>query len=101
MLRIKIHQSSRKIVAVSDPELLGKKFVEDNMQLDLNKEFYGGEEVDEEKAIEIMKTESADDSTFNIIGEKSIATAIKVGIINDDPDAIIKIQGIPHALGLL
>lgn len=101
MLRIKIHNSYRKIIAISDSELLGKKFTEDNMQLDLNKEFYGGEEVNEEKAIEIIKAENADDSTFNIVGEKAIATAIKAGIIDDKPDSIIKIKGIPHALGLI
>jgi len=101
MLRIKIHKAYRKIIAVSDPELLGKKFEENNLQLDLNKDFYGEDQVDDEKAIEVMRAENTDDATFNIVGEKSIQAAIKAGIIKEKEGSIIKIQGIPHALGLL
>ncbi|MFC1685877.1 DUF424 family protein [Nanoarchaeota archaeon] len=100
MLRVKVHRAYRKIVAISDSELLGKKFVENNMQLDINKEFYGGDELEEEKALEIIKIEDADDATFNIVGEKSIQAAVKAGIIKDEKGSILKIQGIPHALGL-
>lgn len=100
MICIKIHKAYRKIIAVCDPELLGKKFVEDQLQLDLTSEFYKSDKIEEDKAIKIMKAENSDDSTFNIVGEKSIAAAIKAGIIKDDKEAIIKVQGIPHALGL-
>ncbi len=101
MVLVKIHKAYRKTIAICDPELLGKKFVENNLQLDLNKEFYGGEDLPEEKAIKVIKAENADDATFNIVGEKSISVALKAGIIKDEPDSLIKVQGIPHALGLI
>jgi len=40
-----------------------------------------------------------EDSTFNIIGKKSVNAALKAGIITKD--GIKKIQGIPFALILL
>ncbi len=98
-IRIKVHEAYRKIVAISDPELLGKKFVEGNLQLDLKESFYGGEELSEREATEIIKCAKADDAVFNIVGEKSINLSIDIGIIG--PEGLIRVQGIPHALGLL
>jgi len=96
---VKIHESYRKIVAVCDAELIGKKFIEGNIQLDLTSEFYGGKKMKETEVIEILKGLNEDDSTFNIVGKKSVAAAIKAGII--DKSGVMKIKGIPHALGLL
>ena len=101
MIKIKIHEAYRKIVAVADAKLIGKKFVDEkrNIQLDIKESFYDGDAVEEPKAIKIMKAAAADDSTFSIVGEQSIQAALKAGII--EKKGLIKIQGIPHALGLL
>jgi hypothetical protein len=99
MIKIKIHEAYRKIVAVCDSELIGKKFVEGKLQLDLKESFYNGEEVDESKAVRMLKEALADDATFNIAGEKAIQAAIKAGII--DKKGIIRIQNIPYALSLI
>lgn len=96
---VKIHESYRKIVAISDAELLGKKFEQGNMQLEVKKEFYSGEEKTEAEIIEIMKFAAAEDATFNLVGKKAVNAGIKAGIISKD--GIIKIQKIPHALTLL
>ena len=45
---IKITKSYRDIVAVCDSSILGKKFEQGNLQLDLKESFYKGEEVQEE-----------------------------------------------------
>ena len=101
MLKIKIHNAYRNIVAACDSELLGKKFVDEKtgMQLDVKESFYNEEEVSEDKAVKILKNAGSDDATFNIIGQRAIECALKAGII--DKKGIIKIKGIPHALGLL
>ena len=101
MLKIKIHNAYRNIVAVCDSDLLGKKFVEEKtgMQIDVKESFYNGEEISEEKAVRIMKMANSDDATFNIVGKRAIECALKAGLI--DKKGIIKIKGIPHALGLL
>ena len=96
---IKIIKSYRDIVAVCDSSILGKKFEQGNLQLDVKESFYKGEEVSEEKAVEIMRSMAVEDSTFNIAGEKSVNAAIKAGIISQE--SVGKIQGIPFALILL
>ena len=96
---IKIIKSQRNIVAVCDSELIGKKFEEGKLQLDVKESFFKGEEVDEERAIEIMEKEAEEDSTFYIAGEKSIHAALEAGVISEE--GIVKIQGIPVSLVLL
>ena len=96
---VKIHNSYRDVVAICDSELIGKKFEEDKFQLDVKENFFRGEKIDEEKVIGMMKNMLKEDSTFNIIGEKSVNAALKAGIITKD--GIKKIRGIPFALILL
>jgi len=96
---VRIIKSYRYIVAICDSDLLGKRFEEGRFQLDVKESFFKGDETDEEKAVEIMKDMVKEDSTFNIIGEKSIDTALKAGIITNK--GIGKIHGIPFALILI
>jgi len=99
MIIINIMHSYRDVVAVCDSELLGKKFEQGKFQLDVKESFYRGEEVDEEKAISLIKRMSREDATFNIVGKKSVNAALKAGIIFED--GIKKIQDVPFALVLL
>jgi hypothetical protein len=96
---IKIHKTYRDIVTICDADLLGKVFDEGNFQLDVKESFYNGEKVSEEKALEIIQKMSAEDATFNIVGEKSVNCALKAGIITKE--GIKKIKGVPFALVLL
>ena len=96
---IKIHKSYRDVVAICDSELLGKKFEEGEKILDVRESFYDGEELSEEKAIELMKNYAIEDATFNIVGEKSIEAAKKAGIISEK--GVKTVSEIPFALVLL
>ena len=99
---INIIKSYREVVAICDKELLGKYFEQDNFQLDVKENFYKGEtgkEVPEDEAEKILKEMSAEDATFNIVGEKSVALAIQAGII--DKNSVREIRGVPFALVLL
>lgn len=91
--------SYRNVVAICDSDLLGKYFEEDKFQLNLKESFYGGDEKNEEEALEIIRNQKKEDSTFNIVGQKSIHTAIKSGIITTD--MVKKIQGVPFSMVLL
>ena len=95
---LRVHKSYRNVVAVCDSELVGKKFEEGKFQLDVKENFFKGDKVSEDEAILIMRRMSLEDSTFNIIGEKSVNTAIKAEIIFKD--SVRKIAGIPFALVL-
>ena len=96
---IKIHKTYRDIVAICDTELLGKYFEEGNFQLDVKESFFAGKEVSEAELLQMIKKESMEDATFNIIGEKSVSCALKAGIILKSGVKII--QGIPYAVVLL
>ena len=99
MVLIKLIKSQRNILAVCDSELIGKKFEEGKLQIDVKENFFKGEEIDEKKAIAIMEKEAEEDSTFYIVGEKSIRAALEAGVIAEE--GIVKIQGIPVSLVLL
>ena len=96
---IKIHENYRKVVAICDSELLGKKFEQGKLQLNVNEFFYNGKEYDENKALKVLSNAKQDDACFNFVGQNSINLGIKLGII--DKNCILRIQGIPHALSLL
>ena len=96
---VKIMRSQRDIVAICDSDLIGKKFEEGKLQIEVKENFFLGEELDEEKVIELMRKMRMEDATFDIVGENSVNAALKSGII--DEKGIVRIQGIPVALVLL
>jgi len=86
--------------------LRGKRFEEPFekgiKQLDVKESFYKGKEgkkVSKEELLDIIKSFSVEDSTFNIVGEKSIQVALEAGMISEKE--VGKIQDIPFALVLL
>lgn len=93
---VKIHKSSRAVVAICDENLLGKKFLEGIKQLDVTESFFKGERHTKEEVLSIMKYEFKLSSTFNIIGKESIETAIEAGIISKDEFS--KVKNIPFTL---
>src|SRR3989338_1106676 len=96
---LNIISSYRDVVAVCDANLLGKYFEEGIFQLDVKESFFKGELKSETEIIKTMQNMKKEDATFNIIGEKSINTAIKAGIISKE--SIKRIKGIPFALVLI
>jgi uncharacterized protein len=96
---IKIHKAYRWVVAICDKELVGKKIEEGEKQLDLTGDFFRGEEKTAEEAKEIIIDCISEDSTFNIIGEKSCKFAEQMGIIKKE--GILKTNDVPYALILL
>jgi hypothetical protein len=99
MVLIKIHETYRKIVAVCDKELVGKKFEQGNLQLDVNDNFYGGKEFNDSDALEILKDELSEDACFNFVGKNAIELGAKAGVINKK--RVLMIQDVPHAMALL
>ncbi len=96
---VNVIKSYRDVVAICDKELIGKKFEEGIFQLDVKESFFKGRETSKEEVSEIMRDMKLEDSTFNIVGEKSIKIALETGIITKQ--GIGKIDGIPFALVLI
>ncbi len=99
MISIKIHRSHRAVVAVCDENLLGKKFEQDQFQLDLRENFYKDKILNLEEAKSLMIQQKKEDATFNIVGPLSTKAAMEAKIISQE--GIAKIQSVPFALVLL
>lgn len=98
-MQIKIHEAYRKIVALCDTSLIGKKFEEGVRQIEIKPGFFQGEEKNKKETIEILEDMRKEDATFNIVGKESVDCALKAGIIK--PEGIITIDSVPIALILL
>jgi hypothetical protein len=96
---VKIHKSYRITVAICDSDLIGKTFEEGEKQIKITENFFKGEEKTEQEVLDIIVHGSAEDQTFNIVGQESVKLALRSGLVN--PDGVITIQGIPIALVLL
>ena len=90
---IKLHRSYRTVVAVCDSDLIGKIFEEEGKQLDLRGDFFKGEEHSFKEIVKILNLQKKEDSTFNIIGKKSIEAAKEAGLISKE--GVMEIKNIP------
>ena len=66
-----------------------------DLQLDLTSDFYKGDEKTDEEIGDLLRNAHC----INIVGEKSVALAIKEGIIDDS--GVKKISGIPYVQGVV
>lgn len=79
------------LLAACDRELLGKKFEEGELRIEINPEFYFESYVSEKTFLNSMKIATI----ANLVGEKVVGLAIREGYI--DRDNIMRIAGVPHA----
>ncbi len=96
---VKIIKSYRDIVIICDKDLVGKKFNQGQLQLDIKENFFDGEEKTRPETIEIIKKMVREDATFNIVGKESVNAALEIGIINKE--GVKNVQGVPTALVLI
>ncbi|MBW3004713.1 DUF424 family protein [Candidatus Woesearchaeota archaeon] len=93
---VKVHKKDeRTVVAVCDSDLLGKKFEQGELQLDLTSDFYKGTEMDEKEAGDLVR--NAD--IVNLVGKNSVKLGMQEGVIEEDH--ILEIDGIPHAQAII
>ena len=79
------------MIAACNCDLLGKTFKDGKLVLDISKEFYGGEKVAAEAAIDMLRVATV----ANLVGEDAIRCGIAAGLIHKE--CVIMIGGIPHA----
>jgi len=93
---MKIHTSEKNcILALCDKELIGRKLKNTKIYLDLETyaSFYKGLPVNE-RAVVLAVAEA---TSFNLVGEKSIALAEKMGIITpENKKCIRRVQKVPY-----
>lgn len=81
----------RLVLAICDSDIIGKKFSEDNKQLDLTSSFYKGEEMEKEELKKLIKKAHI----INAVGKESVSFLIKEKLV--DKKNIIEIENVPHA----
>jgi len=79
------------MVAACDRELLGRKFEEGELMLEVKESFYYDSFVTEQTFINSMKIATI----ANLVGKHVVSLAIKEGFVNED--GVIRIEGVPHA----
>jgi len=99
MFVINILKSYRDVVAICDKEILGKKFEDEEFQIDVKENFFLGKEANEKEVVRIINDMLREDATFNIVGKNSVNLALSIGLI--EQEGIKEVQGIPIALVLL
>ena len=77
------------VVAICDKNLLGKE-IGKKLKIKVKKEFYGGELVDENKTVELMKKATIG----NLLGKEIVKLAVEKKFITKEN--IILIDDIPH-----
>jgi hypothetical protein len=96
MVLVAIHKKDHRIVAaVCDSDLIGKKFEEGALQLDLTGDFYKGTERSDDEAGDLIR--NADH--VNLVGKKSVKLGLQEGVI--DEASVKTVQGVPHAQAII
>lgn len=89
---LKSHRSgSDMLIAVCDCDLMGKKFVEGHLHVEILPDFFG-----EEKATtEEVESALAKATIANLVGEKAVGHAIRLGYVVKEN--VLTINGVPCA----
>jgi uncharacterized protein len=79
------------LLVITDKEILGKKFEEGKVELDLTKKFYEGKERNKEEVRELIS--KARD--LHLTGKEAVAVGVEMGLVNSE--RILFVKGMPHA----
>lgn len=89
---VKVHNTfnGRKVVAICDEDIFGKKFEDGNVQLDLTSNFYNGDKISDESALQIIRNANV----INVVGKESVSFVKNAGI--SEANNILFVDKIPH-----
>ncbi|MBI0584624.1 MAG: DUF424 family protein [Methanomassiliicoccus sp.] len=92
MITLRMHRLGRELVlAAADKDLLDKVLRDERLKLDVCREFYEGEDADEEMLLNRLGM----CSVANLVGEETVSIAIREGFV--DEECVLRIAGVPHA----
>ena len=92
MICVKRHAAGNELlVAACDSALLGRRFEEGELCLELGAGFYDGERVDRRLFLEVLTIATI----ANLAGEETVGAAVEAGLV--DPGCVMRVGGVPHA----
>jgi len=77
---------------ICDSELLGKKITQDELNMNISENYYGGKLVEKEEAKSLIKNSSI----INMVGKESVSLSIELGIGSEN--GVKTISGIPFLI---
>ena len=81
-----------QMLNMCDAELLGKDISENDLKLNISKNFYGEKLVNKKEAEELLKT----CSIINMVGKETISLSISLGIGSEN--GVKNIDGVPFLI---
>jgi hypothetical protein len=89
---VNLKQDGRNVLlAICDCELLGRTLREGKIVFHVRDEFYNGRKASVEEAIGMINNSTI----VNLVGKCCVEKAIAEGYVH--PEAVLKIEGVPHA----
>jgi uncharacterized protein len=79
------------ILAVADKDIIGKKYEEGDLVLDVTREFYSGSEAAADEIVEFARKSDI----INAVGNEIIKVLIDEDLV--DKNMVLKIEGVSHA----
>jgi hypothetical protein len=79
------------LLAICDCEMIGRTLREGKIVFQVKDEFYNGGKVSVEEAIGMIENSTI----VNMVGKNCVEKAIAKGYVH--PEAVLRIEGVPHA----
>ncbi len=80
------------VLNICDSELLGKKIIQDGLNMQISQSYYGEKLVEQDEAKSLLKNSSV----INMVGKETISLSIELGIGSES--GIKTISGIPFLI---
>ncbi len=90
-VRISNNQKN-SMLNICDAELLGKKIVQDELNMHISQSYYGEKLIEKEEAKSLLKNSSI----INMVGKETVSLSIELGIGSEN--GIKTISGVPFLI---
>ncbi len=77
---------------ICDIDLLGKKLVEDQLNMNISKSYYGEKIIEHEEAKHLLKNASI----INMVGKNTVSLSIELGVGSEN--GVKKVAGVPFLI---
>ena len=80
------------MVNICDIDLLGKNLVEDQLNMNISKSYYGEKIIEHEEAKHLLKNASI----INMVGKNAVSLSIELGVGSEN--GVKKVAGVPFLI---
>jgi hypothetical protein len=81
-----------RVLNICDADLLGKKIIEDNLNMNISKSYYGEKIVEHKEAQSLLKNSKI----INMVGKNTISLSLELGVGSEN--GVKKIGGVPFLI---